>query len=221
MTTGTAHVGMKAVHARTPREDRDIRQKRLMPPLVRKVLGASLRAIWKRERYVVYVIPSDLLLPYPAIHLTFAGVNELVESEDRARPRLSSRYESFVEDGDSGLLAFKDGALVGWAWTRRTPYEEPLGCGRVRYSSGLEVIRYFEVVGEARGRGIGNGILHEFTRRLTARRRRRTIALVGITNRASRACFERLGYRLTCSVAVYRILGYRPRVRVGAGVLGS
>lgn len=172
-------------------------------------LVRALRQRFALERYRVYTPPgSPPPDKVPAGPLKFAGLNGLnLPSDHSGELTLPSPYDSFARDGEAGIVAFHDGELVGWAWIKDTPYDEPLGCGHIAYGAGAKVLRYFEVPPHQRGKGYGVEILREITRRLNRFGRDNVIALVADKNIASIKCFESLGYHRKRNLVVARVCG--------------
>lgn len=188
--------------------------------LAKKVLGYVRFHSWQAETYVVFRFPdsvgSDPEQEVPAFY-RIIGINGCADPGDVVPGgALPSSCEAFVAHGDDGVVVLSGGRAIGWAWVRRGPYIEPSGPGRVGIGAGVEVIRYFEVLPEARGLGIGGLVLCELTRRLHIRGRRNVAALVSAGNDASLAAFSRLGYRRTGRLRAIRSFGHAPVRKLSA-----
>ena len=134
--------------------------------------GMRRTGIYQVDPYWVYRHDADQVVAPPTAQvgaLRFFGIHRLVETGDATRLRLPARYEAMADAGNSGLVAERDGRVVGWVWCRPGPFEEEAGCGRIALPWGFEVIRYFEVDESVRGRGFGKTILRELTERLRRR----------------------------------------------------
>ena len=172
-------------------------------------LARAVRQRFALERYRIYT-PAASPPPEaaPASPLTFAGFNSLhLPSDPSGEVALPEPYASFARDGDGGIVALREGEIVGWAWVKDTPYDEPLGCGHIAYGAGARVLRYFEVPPQQRGKGYGIEILREITRRLNHLGQDNVIALVADRNMASIKCFEGLDYRRKRNLVVARVGG--------------
>lgn len=173
--------------------------------LAGRAVACFLRKFWQRERYIIYCLPSTTIKESTSPELKFIAINGLMREDDSQQlMKLAPLYESFIDAGDWGVIAIQNELPVGWAWIKAGSYVDMTGCGQVAIREGLQLLRYLEVLPEARGQGIGQAILNEATWRLSAVPHGQVIALVAETNIPSRKCFERVRWNVGGTITVRR-----------------
>lgn len=174
---------------------------------LRAVIGSMKRRIWQSDVSVVYSLPLEPLAAERPDDISFIGLNGLLNEQEDKAIALPEPYESFRQQGDSGLVAFVHSEIAGWMWIRKGPFLEGVGFGTAEIPAGVNVVRHVEVYPAFRSKGVGRSLLTEGGRRFRLRTRNHAIAFVNCRNTASIKAFDAAGYIVEGRIRFHEILG--------------
>jgi ribosomal protein S18 acetylase RimI-like enzyme len=144
---------------------------------------------------IVYRNQASVTLPSP-LEIRRVDLDNLVDALSMEPPERVEEFRGFLERGDLGYYAYREGTVVHRAWVRLGPLTVPtyFGFVPIRIPVGDAFIHYCETAPSARGTGVYPAVLAHITSELRARGIREITISTTLDNQASRRGIEKAGF---------------------------